>query len=246
MKAARLWVLPGATLLLALMAGCGAAGLAHHGAAAKALDQSSVAQPTPPATACAGNSDAILPASTFGGHMVITTSFGEPQPIYPSVIMPGQKLPPTPFLWLEDRNYAVPGLPSNFSALSPSPLATQDPSMIFQAVETVNSFKTVADAIGWANGFLQTGPAPAAWISGKNVLVPAAAVAVSNMGDFTFASVQAIPGSSLPVKVFFVIRRGATVLTLSLTGGSQVTVASALPIAREAVGNLTSSCPGLG
>ncbi len=246
MKGARLWALSGMVMVMALIAGCGAGSLAHHGASSKMLGQSSVAQPTPPAGVCAGNSAAALPPSALGARMVITTSFGEPRPPYSTVIMPGQKLPPTRFLWLEDRNYAVSGLPSSFSSLTPSPLTTQYPSMVFQAVETVNSFKTVAGATSWANGFFQSGTAPAAWISGKDVLVPAVEVSVPSMGDFTFASVQSLPGSNLPVKVFFVVQRGATVLTLSLTGGSLISVASELAVARQAVGGVMSSCPSLG
>jgi hypothetical protein len=152
--------------------------------------------------------------------------------------------PPLNSEWFQAQDGAVRGLPANFGPRNASELVSKDPSRLFQAIETVQTFVSGDDASTFLQKFRPDGmTVPQVPVPGVFDPQPVRiATDTPALGDEALMIEQSLPEANIPVDVQYVIRHGSTVITLELIGGLDVTPSSTLRLAQAALDTVVAAC----
>jgi len=193
---------------------------------------------------CAKNAGVLLEPSVFDPEMVTTQGFSNQGPtLHAHAGSTTQTVVHSGFLWMQDANDQLGELPIGFNRLSPSPLVTQYPSRILAVIQTVQTFDSTSDASQFVAGFTGGGSTiPQVIISGALVPVPANPAANPGLGDESIVVEIRPPTSGFAAVVQFVMRRGTTVVTLELIGGSDLRTRAVVGLASQALARVEAIC----
>ena len=216
------------------LGGCGSAPERSAGTARTGADAVAV---------CTASPNLLLAPTALDPNMVITAQFGGPGP--EGFAPPGgpSSVGGLQFIWMEGVNGAVSGLPADFQRLNASSWATQYPDRVLEYVETIQTFADTSNASRFLSMFGGTPHSGPQIVSGgKLVNAPAGSQSSLNLGDESIELVIAPAAAGYPAEVQFVMRRGTTVVTLALLGGSNLQGAPFAPIAAEALAQVETGC----
>lgn len=192
---------------------------------------------------CAGHSGIFFPPTNIDPKMVVTATASEASP--PTMGIPVSGSPPptvAPYEWFQSEQAQLSTLPPGFGLYNPSSLVTQDPLSVFQVVETIQSFPSPADAETFVSLF-SPASVKAEVPNGSSLAPVSSNEQTLSLGNESLVLVTTAPVANMPHDLQFVVRVGATVLTVEFVGGSGITASQELPTVSAAVALVTSVCP---
>jgi hypothetical protein len=201
---------------------------------------------TPTGTVCATQAGMFLSPTEFDPQMVVSSQSGTQGPVgfgAPGSSSASPFIGGLHFLWMQVENERISGLPDSFGPLNYSPLVTQSPTRVFEVVETVQTFAGQSDATRFVGMFGQSSAAaPRVVVAGKLVTVTSDRAVNLGLGDESIAQERPSPSPGFPSEVQFVMRRGTTVATLELVGGSNLHEPAVTALAGEALTQVQTAC----
>ena len=199
-----------------------------------------VSQAGPPAPACAARAAALLgPAALGPWRSTALVSLSRSNPPFLG-FYPGTGS--APWVWWRSQTVALLNLPRYFDSLNPDRIALEYPNQVFEFVETLNTMDSPTAASSLAATVEPIGPSASTKVDGKGVVVVGRPVLGLQFGSQSFVLTQKVAGSDLPVTIWFAVRQGSTVLTLTVTGGAGLTAAGERPLVMAAMQQVTAAC----
>ncbi len=139
-------------------------------------------------------------------------------------------------------NARVHGLPADFGAGYWTPLARRAPREVFQLTETATSLPTAKQTDQFFADFDRPSPPSGSPGNGTTVTIPWSTKHIHGLGVAAFVITNQPRSDLYTRQVDFVMLVGGTVMTLSLVGGSRITPASEVGLARRGLKELERTC----
>lgn len=148
-----------------------------------------------------------------------------------------------PYLWFQGQDEEVAGTPATFGPRNvEAQVIGSKPKTVITATETVQSFPSSSDASKFLGGFAPHAPLPQVFADRALHQVQSSSTPLSGLGNQALVTVRSVAVAGVPNDIQYAVRDGATVLTLQLVGGQQLSVANTEAFAQSALSKLTSVC----